>query len=71
MIWVKKSAIQGIYSPLYDQKEISRFMTDYYESKKGAQSQAQSFDLTNYYYGLINEALKKANFSRKTQKLNI
>lgn len=62
---------EGIYSPLYDKKEISRFMTSYYESLEEAKSQAESFDLTNYYYGLINEALKKANFSNKAQKLNI
>lgn len=67
----KNPKFQGIYSPLYDEKEISRFMTSHYESTEGAESQAKEFDLTNYYYGLINEALKKANFSNKAQKFNI
>lgn len=67
----KDIVFQGIYSPLYDKKEISRFMTSHYESTEGAESQAESFDLTNYYYSLINEALKKTNFSNKAPKFNI
>lgn len=67
----KDIILKGIYSPLYDQKEISRFMTSHYESTAGAQSQAESFDLTNYYDGLMSEALKKSGFSSKNQKLAI
>lgn len=68
----KNPKFEGIYSPLYDQSEISRFMTNHYESTEGAESQAESFDLTNYYYRLINKALKKSGFSEKSKaKLQI
>lgn len=60
---------RGIYSPLYKKQEINRFMTSHYESLTSAKSQAKSFDMTNFYYGFINEALKKSGFSKRNQKL--
>lgn len=62
---------EGIFSPGYAKEEVSRFMTDHYETMKGAQAQANDFDLTNFYYGLISTALKKAGYKRHRQKLRI
>ncbi|MCL5407125.1 MAG: class I SAM-dependent methyltransferase [Patescibacteria group bacterium] len=62
---------EGIYSPLYDREEISRFMTPHYESLEGAKAQVQSFDLTKFYYGLIMEALRRADFTKRKQPLKI
>lgn len=67
-----REEFQGIYSPIYEKSEIKRFMTSHYESLKGARTQAKEFDLTDRYFGLISEALKRANFSLKYhQRLTI
>jgi ubiquinone/menaquinone biosynthesis C-methylase UbiE len=57
--------LSGIYSPIYDQGEIDRFMSDYYGSTQGAQSQVEKFDLTDYYLGLLSEAFEKINFPKE------
>ncbi len=53
----------GIFSPLYDRDHIKRYMTEHYSTKESALSQAESFDLTDYYYSLISDGLKKVNFT--------
>jgi ubiquinone/menaquinone biosynthesis C-methylase UbiE len=52
----------GIFSPVYTQQQLNLYMTDHYAKKESALSQAGSFDLTDYYYYLISEALNKIKF---------
>lgn len=61
----------GIFSPGYTREEISRFMTDHYETMKGAQNQANDFDLTNYYYRLLSVGLKRAGLRKGNQPFKI
>lgn len=63
--------LSGIYSPTYDPKEISLFMSSYYESRKGVQSQIERIDLTDYYYDLISEALCKTGYIAGMKKRQI
>lgn len=54
--------LEGIYSPVYDKQEVERFMSSYYESVEGVQSQVAKLDLTGYYFALLSDALAKVNF---------
>jgi ubiquinone/menaquinone biosynthesis C-methylase UbiE len=56
-----KFNLEGIYSPIYDQKEVELFMSSYYETEEGVQSQVKKIDLTDYYFDLISEAIQKVN----------
>ena len=51
-------ALESIFSPGYSEELVGRFMTEYYESIDGARSQAKKLDLTEYYRGLLGEALE-------------
>ncbi len=52
----------GIYSPIYEQKEIKSFMSDYYENEAEAFSQADKIDMTGYYHPLLLESFNKIGF---------
>jgi ubiquinone/menaquinone biosynthesis C-methylase UbiE len=58
--------LHNIYSPIYDRKEVERFMSKYYESDEGAKSQADKIDLTGYYHGLLNEAFDSIGFDKSS-----
>lgn len=49
-----------IYSPLYDADEVKRYMSSYYESQEGALGQDAKINLTDYYRGLLEEALERS-----------
>jgi ubiquinone/menaquinone biosynthesis C-methylase UbiE len=52
--------LKTIYSPVYDKSELARFMTSYYDSDAGVESQVSKFDLTSYYDVLLRESLARA-----------
>ena len=59
----------GIFSPGYDAKEITRFMTDHYASLEGAQVQADTINMYDFYYQGIQEAMTSAGFCRAKDKI--
>jgi len=64
--------LKGIYSPVYDKQEVERFMSNYYESIEGVQSQVAKIDLTGYYFALLSEAFAKIDFLKgKDSRLSI
>lgn len=50
----------GIVSPVYDAEEVKRYMSDYYGSLDGAESQDSKFNLNDYYRGLLAEAFERS-----------
>lgn len=50
---------EGIYSPLYDEAEVKRYMSSYYESLEGARGQDEKLDLNSYYLSLLRESLQR------------
>jgi ubiquinone/menaquinone biosynthesis C-methylase UbiE len=57
--------LEGIYSPVYDKAEIARFMTPYYDSDAGVESQMCKFDMTGYYEDLLSEALERIGWPKE------
>ncbi len=50
-----KAEYSGIFSPVYSESEITRFMSDHYKTEEGVQS--QNFELYDFYEGLIARAM--------------
>ncbi len=62
-------SLKGVFSPVFSNEEMSRFMSDHYMTEEGVAS--QDFVLYNLYEGLINKALNELSFTSKDGKMNI
>lgn len=52
----------GIYSPLYEEGDIQRFMTPHYSTIESAREQARTIDMHGFYRDGITEALRRIGF---------
>jgi ubiquinone/menaquinone biosynthesis C-methylase UbiE len=51
--------LAGIFTPVYDESEVARYMTAYYDSDTGVESQMKKFDLTSYYESLLKDVWER------------
>lgn len=67
----KSPSYAGIFSPGYDEEEITTFMTDHYASMEGAKAQAETINMYDFYFQRIREAMAFAGFCREKERIAI
>jgi ubiquinone/menaquinone biosynthesis C-methylase UbiE len=57
--------LAGVWSPLYREEDLAKFMSDHYKSAAGVQSQIGTVKLTDYYEPLLSRAFDRVGLDRR------